>query len=1468
MKNKLYHFLILLVLLPLFSLSQPINTLVGDNQLAPPTIASIARYSDIPVSFFTGVPNISIPIYQVEEGTISLPLSMRYHSSGVKVAETASWTGLGWSLMAGGVVSRTTQGIPDDKSSEGYFWGGAPYDPCQVNANPDSVRMTLQGAKDGALDAEPDIFHFNFAGYSGKFFFDPNGVPVLVPNQDIVIEPITGDVPSQIFDGIRGWKFTTPNGTQYYFGGYDNTPTADLVVDEIQINGNRELSTWYLINLRSYDSEYEINLSYVDEAYSYRSPATCQQVIAECANQNGNAAGIEFRCLGFNGTSSFHINRVDGQRLTNISSSTCSIDFIAESERQDLDPYQPGNTELPKQLDTIRISTGAYCKDFILYQSYFETSNPSESEDYRLRLDSLEEIACDASVAVTPYRFEYNSRRLPNRLSNAIDHWGFYNGALFNDANDLNIPDTEIILSNGSSFSRGNSNRSPDDSFSDAAILEQINYPEGGFTHFDYEGHQYYNDQSTQSTSRIGIISGLSNCTIPDTSCCSNQDAMAVDSFSQAEIDEGRFSLAVTDVSASGAMTCNSMTTEIILTIFEDGSGTQIGSVGYNVNAGDDAYQEYDWDIFPLVAGTFYRIELEVDGAKGEFNLWQNTTITTTVGNEPVGGLRIQQITVHDGIDTARDIIKTYEYSSSIDPMRSSGVLYKPPKYGFSLGVIGPDAIYVALFSSTSITPLSDFDGYPIGYGRVVEKRNGNGQSIYNHFIESSPTNGDPNVPYPFVPDFATVRNTQLQAVEHLRENGAQVAQTTNTQDIGSAGYTFYDDVMFKIQEVPLPNFPSGVTGCAPLDVFKCYSMRTGQYLVGTVAETIDGVTTTRTYDYDDNLDHLAPTIERMTNSEGSEYKTTYFYPFDFAATPIYQEMVDSNIIAAPLRTTVEVTKDGNNYIIGGSDTQYSYFDSNGNPTATQSGNDDPYPHRLFSYKRTFDEDGNPLGGYFELEATVEKRFADGILGKSSYPEIAQTADWDLKDSLDYENGIMVAYTYGDHKRTRTLHPNTRMTASRTDIDGQPVFFNYDQLMRVDTILARPKSANPNPANTDDFNVVTTAEYVYPQMACDRAYTRTRIDYAPEPTGNSQFNFRETFAYVDGIGRLIQTIERQHSPDSLDVLIAQEYDNQGRISRVYEPYEISQNTGAFVDPIPLFAQQRYTETRYFNSPLNRMRGTTPTEWFESLMDYESNAANEVQNLETGGFYAADELTKQIARDPDGKRTITFTDKRARVVMTRRDSIGSPNFIETYRLYDVKDRPTKVVPPDATLADGNLVFSYLYNDDDQLIMQKIPDKDTIYMQYDDRELLTAMQDGVMRDSSRWLVSLLDDYGRTTQTGFYLDASSPNPNIPIINNGLLTETFYDGGFGVDAATEPIYYGRVRKTRTSILNGYLPSSSFIESTFSYDSFGRTTNRIGNNHLNLASSIAEQTFFQYDFADNLSTSTKKAISLFTSIN
>jgi hypothetical protein len=78
-----------------------------------PNAASLGQFGDIPVSYYSGIPEITIPIYTIKCGCITLPISLNYHASGIKVAQESGWVGLGWSLFAGGVITRTVCGYDD-----------------------------------------------------------------------------------------------------------------------------------------------------------------------------------------------------------------------------------------------------------------------------------------------------------------------------------------------------------------------------------------------------------------------------------------------------------------------------------------------------------------------------------------------------------------------------------------------------------------------------------------------------------------------------------------------------------------------------------------------------------------------------------------------------------------------------------------------------------------------------------------------------------------------------------------------------------------------------------------------------------------------------------------------------------------------------------------------------------------------------------------------------------------------------------------------------------------------------------------------------------------------------------------------------------------------------------------------------------------------------------------------------------
>ena len=61
-----------------------------------PEVASMMKYVDIPVSYFTGQPQIEIPIYTITEGSLSVPISLSYKGGGIKQNELPGVISSGW----------------------------------------------------------------------------------------------------------------------------------------------------------------------------------------------------------------------------------------------------------------------------------------------------------------------------------------------------------------------------------------------------------------------------------------------------------------------------------------------------------------------------------------------------------------------------------------------------------------------------------------------------------------------------------------------------------------------------------------------------------------------------------------------------------------------------------------------------------------------------------------------------------------------------------------------------------------------------------------------------------------------------------------------------------------------------------------------------------------------------------------------------------------------------------------------------------------------------------------------------------------------------------------------------------------------------------------------------------------------------------------------------------------------------
>lgn len=115
--KKLFFKNILLFLIIQFIFSTTLNV-YAQNDLPKiikpsPETSALFRFQDYPMDYSTGLPHISIPIYEVTSGSLNVPISLSYHASGRKVYDQDGPIALGWSLNTGGMISRTIYGSAD-----------------------------------------------------------------------------------------------------------------------------------------------------------------------------------------------------------------------------------------------------------------------------------------------------------------------------------------------------------------------------------------------------------------------------------------------------------------------------------------------------------------------------------------------------------------------------------------------------------------------------------------------------------------------------------------------------------------------------------------------------------------------------------------------------------------------------------------------------------------------------------------------------------------------------------------------------------------------------------------------------------------------------------------------------------------------------------------------------------------------------------------------------------------------------------------------------------------------------------------------------------------------------------------------------------------------------------------------------------------------------------------------------------
>lgn len=285
--------------------------------------------------------------------------------------------------------------------------------------------------------------------------------------------------------------------------------------------------------------------------------------------------------------------------------------------------------------------------------------------------------------------------------------------------------------------------------------------------------------------------------------------------------------------------------------------------------------------------------------------------------------------------------------------------------------------------------------------------------------------------------------------------------------------------------------------------------------------------------------------------------------------------------------------------------------------------------------------------------------------------------------------------------------------------------------------------------------------------------------------------------YVDGLGRPVQTVMRQATPNGKDFVQMQYYDQYGREKYVYLPYvNALKDDGSFnVDPyasLEAFYDDHFDEeeevfygiNEYEMSPLGRMLGQDAPgdSWAGNgnglTMEYLTNTATDIRLWTVGNAasdlpqssasYGADQLTLMVTTDEEGNMVREFTDKEGRIILKQVQVEDTPSdtyndWMNTHYVYDSRGNLRFVLPPKAvkalktnswsysTTIVGDLVFKYVYDDRGRMIIKQVPGAGEVHMVYDYLDRLVLTQDANQRDV-KWHFIKYDELNRPVLTGF--------------------------------------------------------------------------------------------------------------------
>ena len=273
----------------------------------------------------------------------------------------------------------------------------------------------------GGYDSEPDLFNFNFNGYSGAFVFDEtmNIIPVVPNNFKYAFN----------FSSANwNFKIVTPDGIEYYFGG--NTATEKTKRDQVcgKLYNVYVATSWYLKEILHPNGD-KIIFSYTPHEYTYDNGASQTMYYTPAGTPSdgaGSSGGTcdQIICSNPLSTTCINLVRTQGVLLESITApghQQLSFQYMTRNDCYDRLISKITLYDIKESPTALRVWNLKYSEVQFTGNS---ASLYSFGQNKTYYLSSLIERSPDSTLFLE-HAFMYNDPAgRPSRFSFAQDHWG------------------------------------------------------------------------------------------------------------------------------------------------------------------------------------------------------------------------------------------------------------------------------------------------------------------------------------------------------------------------------------------------------------------------------------------------------------------------------------------------------------------------------------------------------------------------------------------------------------------------------------------------------------------------------------------------------------------------------------------------------------------------------------------------------------------------------------------------------------------------------------------------------------------------------------------------------------------------------------------------------------------------------------------------------------------------------------